>query len=99
MLGWAVLCCAVLGVTASLTGGLHGAQEVAGQVRKHRDGPKGVSRRDSFKLSHVIENRLAKGGSGQGFGPHAPQANTLTSLEVLPEEPTPQQVCHNANKQ
>ncbi|KAL0037225.1 hypothetical protein WJX79_007052 [Trebouxia sp. C0005] len=66
-------------------------QEVAGQVRKHHDGPKGVSRRQSFKLSHVIENRLARGGSGQGFGPHATQANTLTPLEALSEEPTPQQ--------
>ncbi|DBA77663.1 TPA: hypothetical protein ACH3X1_009459 [Trebouxia sp. C0004] len=66
-------------------------QEVAGQVRKHHDGSKGVSRRESFKLSHVIENRLAQGGSGQGFGPHATQANTLTSLEALPEEPIPQQ--------
>lgn len=66
-------------------------------MRKHHDGPKGVSRRESFKLSHVIENRLAKGGSGQGFGPHATQANTLTPLEALPEEPTPQQVRHDAN--
>ena len=93
----AVLSCAVLKVACSLTFGVHGAQEVAGQVRKHHDGPKGMSRRESFKLSHVIENRLAKGGSGQGFGPHATQANTLPSLEALPEEPTPQQVCHDAN--
>ncbi len=97
MLCCAVLCWAVLKVACSLTVGLHGAQEVAGQVRRHHDGPKGVSRRESFKLSHVIENRLAKGGSGQGFGPHATQANTLTPLEALPEEPTPQQVCHDAN--
>ncbi len=93
----AVLCCAVLEVACSLNFGVHGAQEVAGQVRRHHDGPKGVSRRESFKLSHVIENRLAKGGSGQGFGPHATQANTLTPLEALPEEPTPPQVCHGAN--
>ena len=96
----AVLCCTVLEVTGAPTIGLHIAQEVAGQVRKHHDGPKGVSRRQSFKLSHVIENRLARGGSGQGFGPHATQANTLTPLEALSEEPTPQQVCHDAdNKQ
>jgi len=93
----AVLCYAVLEVACSLNVGVHGAQEVAGQVRKHHDGPKGVSRRESFKLSHVIENRLAKGGSGQGFGPHATLANTLTLLEALPEEPAPQQVCHDVS--
>ena len=95
---FAVLCCSALEVIGSLTVGLHGAQEVAGQVRKHHDGPKGVSRRESFRLSHVIENRLANGGSGQGYGPHATHADALTSLEAFPEEPTPQQVCHDAHR-
>lgn len=63
-------------------------------MRKHHDGHKGVSRRESFKLSHVIQDRLAKGGSSQGFGPHASQANSLTTLEALPEEPISPQVCH-----
>ena len=89
----AVLCCAVLQpTTLSLLSWL--AQEVAGQVRKHQDVHKGVSRRESFKLSHVIQDRLAKGGSSQGFGPHASQANSqANSLEALPEEPIISQVC------
>ena len=61
-------------------------QEVAGQVRKHHEAHTAVSRRETFKLSHVVQDRLAKGVSSQGFGPQASQAQAWTTLESLPEE-------------
>ena len=67
-------------------------QEVAGQARRHQEADRAISRRDSFRLAHVIEQRLSKGGSGQGYGPGAKQALTLTGPDSVSEYPVPPQV-------
>lgn len=61
-------------------------QEVAGQVRKHGPPHRALSRRESFKLTHVVHSRLAQTFSGQGNCPDGAGAEGHSPLDAVPEE-------------
>lgn len=63
-------------------------------MRRHQEADRAVTRSDSFKLAHVIDQRLAKGGSCQGFGPEAKQALKPTALQSMPDEADPAKVSY-----
>lgn len=59
---------------------------MAGRVRSQHQGVGKVTRRESFTVSHMVQQRLATGASSQGFGPHATQVMVIESLDTLEEE-------------
>ena len=59
---------------------------MAGRVRSQHQGGGKVTRRESFKVSHMVQQILATGASSQGFGPHATQVMATESLDTLEEE-------------
>lgn len=59
---------------------------MAGRVRNQHQGHAALSRRESFKVSQVVHQRLARGPSGQGFGSHATQAMAADDLHRFEED-------------
>lgn len=59
---------------------------MAARVRHERQGTGKVTRRESFKVSHMLNHRLATGASSQGFGPHTSQVMATKGLDALEEE-------------
>lgn len=61
-------------------------QDMAGRVRSQHEGHGKVTRRESFKVSHMVHQRLSAAASSQGFGPHITQLMGTQSLDTFDEE-------------